>query len=423
MGWHPIIFTQPLDKKPPSGPFTVIEVPFKGDIYRHIRRVLRCFVKNKPGVGLKAQLKQRISDSRRVSLLDQVFVWYQELFGYPDTEKEWIKPLIAAVRRVATERRIDAILSEYPVSSHIAASTIKTELGVPWIADFVDLWSDNHNYPFGRLRNMLDRRLECRVLSKADLIVTVSEPWADKLRTLHGSKRVRCIEHGFDEKDLNDPPVQPARKFLISYTGRVYSEMQNPEPFFAALGDLLRIGTIAPSDLEVRFFGDQEDWILNQVRAYGLESCTTFQGRLPESEIIHKQRESQLLLLLAVEGRHRLGCYTSKLYSYLAACRPILICGGVENDVLDELVRNTSIGYYCKGHAAIADALRSAYAEFKRTGTVSYRAVPRAAEQYTYRNMTRRFVEELDALMIKNRLSPPPISGRQPKSGGRHFHA
>ena len=92
MGWHPIIFTQPLDKKPPSGLFTVIEVPFKGDIYRHIRRVLRCFVKNKSGVGLKAQLKQRISDSRRVSLLDQVFVWYQELFGYPDTEKEWIKP-------------------------------------------------------------------------------------------------------------------------------------------------------------------------------------------------------------------------------------------------------------------------------------------------------------------------------------------
>jgi glycosyltransferase involved in cell wall biosynthesis len=331
-------------------------------------------------------------------MLDRAFVWYQELFGYPDTEKEWIVPLISAVRHVAKECRIDAILSEYPIASHVAASAMKSELGVPWIADFVDLWSDNHSYPFGRLRKMLDRRLEYLVLSGADRIITVSEPWADKLRLLHGPERVKCIEHGFDEKDLNDPPIKPATKFIISYTGRVYSEMQDPEPFFAALSDFVSKSTVTAADVEVRFFGDQERWILEQIRSHGLESYVSLYGRLPKSEIIHKQRESQLLLLLAVEGRQRLGCYTSKLYSYLAAQRPILVCGGVENDVLDVLIKNTSAGFYCKDRRAIADVLRSAYGEFKSTGAVRYKASKDAWQRYTYQNMTSRFVDQLNSL-------------------------
>ena len=91
-----------------------------------------------------------------------------------------------AAREILRKENIAAVISSSPpVTSHLIGGELKAEHEIPWIADIRDLWSQNHNYRYSPLRRALDRRLELKTLSKADALVTVSEPWAEKLRNLH----------------------------------------------------------------------------------------------------------------------------------------------------------------------------------------------------------------------------------------------
>src|SRR5262249_14127195 len=172
---------------------------------------------------------------------------------------------------------VDAIHStSYPVTAHVAAARLKSETGKPWIADFRDLWTENHyaDYASG-FRKRLDQVLESNLLDSADALVTVSEPLARTLRSLTGGrKRVEVIGNGFDPEDFANILRSRPDRWTITYVGTFYGAKQNPSVFLEALSRLIRAGRVLRSDLQFNIVGERDDFVGNLVSRYGLEDVT-----------------------------------------------------------------------------------------------------------------------------------------------------
>lgn len=130
-----------------------------------------------------------------------VYKRFSEVRHYPDRQKDWIPFAIRFASNLLDSQRIDALLtSSPPATTHIIAQKLKQKYNIPWVADFRDLWTQNHNYPYSRLRKFFERRLELKTLSSADALVGTSGPMANRLTTLHGKKEVCVITNGLTLK-------------------------------------------------------------------------------------------------------------------------------------------------------------------------------------------------------------------------------
>jgi len=289
------------------------------------------------------------------------------------------------------------ISSSPPVTTHLIAKELKSKHRIPWIADFRDLWTQNHNYPYSQLRKIIEKRLELKTLSTADALVTVSRPWAEKLKAMH-TKEAFTITNGFDPNIMSDERTNLTSNFTITYTGQIYIGKQDPSKLLAALKDLISLGNIDSQDVEVRFYGPENDLLRKEMERYGLLDVVKQHGIIPRETSFQKQRESQVLLLLNWEDPRERGVYTGKVFEYLAAQRPILATGGFGSDIVKELLDETNSGIYCSTVKEVEKTLEGLYLEYKLKGEVTYSGIRGRINKYSYREMARKFAEIFDEL-------------------------
>ncbi len=390
-GWEPVVLTAPLRERP-SVPCEVVETS-----YRETMGLWKRLFKLETTNDINTQIKQRLGVTARGSLLDYILSFVGELFYYPDSYKGWRNFAIARGSELLSPQKFDAILSCHPVTSHLVASELKSRFGVPWLADFPDLWSQNHNYSYSRWRQKRDTKLELATLSGAGALVTVSEPWAEKLRALHKGKTVYAITHGFDPNLINDPPAPLTEKFTITYTGTIYPEGEDPVKLFTALSRLISGGVIDATKVEVMFYGHKLDWLEEDIKKWRLNGIVNQYGMLTPDEARMKQWESHLLLLLKWEDPAELGWHSGKIYEYLAARRPILATGGYQ-DVVSDLLAETKAGIDAPTVGDIENALRTAYEEYLK-GQVLYRGDASVINKYSHREMARKFAAILEGFL------------------------
>ena len=284
------------------------------------------------------------------------------------------------------------LFSCHPTISHIVTRELKEISGLPWVADLPDLWSRNHNYSYSPLRRVFDTRLERKTLSSADVLTTVSEPWAETLRKLHQGKQVHSITHGFSPDEVNRPPVKLTPKFTLTYTGSLYHRRQNPTRLFAALRAMITDGTIDAGRIEVRFYGTYLGWLDKEIEKYGLSSIVKQSGELPRSEALKRQRESQILLVFKWEDPEERGLHSGKVFEYMAARRPVVTTGGHE-DVIDELLTETGVGSCAYTAEDIKHTIKALYDEYSKKGAVSYHGVESEVNKYSHREMAGQFAD------------------------------
>jgi glycosyltransferase involved in cell wall biosynthesis len=303
-----------------------------------------------------------------------------------------------AARRVVREEKIKAVISIYrPPAGHFIAAALKKEFpGLTWIADFRDLWTQNHAYNRRGLRRFLEKRQEARTLQNADALTTVSEPWVQKLKDRY-QKPSFAIPNGFDLAIWSTESFRPNKRFTVTYTGGIYfgKKAQDVIPFLNALKSLVTEGLIRSEDAEVNFYGDRKTLLDAAIKKTGLKKIVVQHGFIPREEVLEKQRQSQLLLLLDWNDPGELGVCPGKLFEYFAARRPILSvggCSGVARDLLEE----TKAGFCCRTEAEIKTVLLQSYREFREKGSVSYQGKETAIMRYSQRVMAEKFAEILN---------------------------
>jgi hypothetical protein len=398
-GWQAVILTAALPGRP-DPKFEVVETPRRDSAVLRLGSRLFGLNTEQPLMAQTAQLKNKLRIRSERSPLDVLLTAVGEVTAYPDPQKGWRAYAVEAGGNILRQQHVKAIISTSPpATGHIVARILKDEFKVPWIADFRDLWTQNYYYPYGRLRRMRERRLELRTLAAADALVTVSQPAADDLGSLHRQKPVHGIPNGFDPGEVNAAPSKLTDKFTITYTGNLYPGKQSPEPLFVALRDLISAGSIDAKDMEVRFYGPQAGWIDRQAERYGLTDVVKQFGTVPREIALNKQRESQLLLLLKWNDTRQRGAYLAKIFEYLAARRPVLAVGGFP-DVVDELLNDTRAGVSGQTGEEIKALLLPLYQEYKSGGTVTYRGDEAEIDKYSHREMARKFASILDGLTV-----------------------
>ena len=393
-GWEPVILTPPLSRKPEAW-LRVVETPCR-DSLRLVKRLLGI---SPAADDTRPEIKRKLGIKAARPLLDFLLTRGGEIVNYPDSKKGW-KPFgIETGSRLIREEKVNAILSSSsPVTGAVIARELKARHDIPWVADFRDLWSQNHNYSYSPLRRFFDRRLERRTLSEADGLVTVSQPWADKLSRLHGGKLTYTITNGFDPAETDSTLEELTTKFTITYTGMIYHRKQHPWKLFTALKELRAKGMIAPQDIEVRFYGPYERWLEEEINKYGVSDLVKQCGILPQKEALARQRQSQLLLLFDWDDPQEKGVYPGKVFEYLAAGRPILAVGGAAGNVIARLLDSTRTGEHAPTVADIEKAIAKFYQEYKLHGKTFYQGDESEISKYSYREMARKFAEILDSL-------------------------
>ena len=194
-----------------------------------------------PRRQLHEQLHLSLSTIPNSKLLHtRAIEWLKQWLAYPDTTKGWIPFASKAVAEFAKQERIDAILTTSPPQScHIIGAQAKKILGCPWIADFRDLWTQN----LGEQKHSsqpLRVRLEKKTLAGADVLVTVSEPWARRLRERYSAKPIYTVANGFDPDDFRQRPSELTKSFSITYAGVFYNGKRDPRLLFEVLRELIQ---------------------------------------------------------------------------------------------------------------------------------------------------------------------------------------
>jgi len=395
-GWEPIVLTAalPADTRTPC---RTVQTPYR-DSLRFFKKVLGIGPEDRLMMNI-AELKKKLHVRSERSVVDALLGMGGEILAYPDPQKGWRSPAVGVGRRLLQDEEVDAIVSiSPPVTSHLIAAELKRDHAVPWAAYFLDLWTQNHYYPYSRFRRARERRLELRTLSQADALASVSQPLADKLGQLHSGKDVRAIRLGFDPDELVESSPPLSARFTITHTGSIYPGKHSPEFLFKALADLIARGIVNPDDVEVRFFGPELGWVDRLVDRYRLKSAVRQYGVVPRHVCLEKQRESQLLLIFGWLDPRERGLYSAKVYEYLTARRPILAVGGSPSDVLSALLEDTGSGTLCPTAEETAAFLERAYGEYRTQGQAGYRGNRDRLMDYSYQQMGRGFGELLHDL-------------------------
>lgn len=391
-GWSPVILTAALPAEPESR-FEVVQTIYPGGATSRWKQKLG-LEKDK---GFQEQIGITLpSREGKVSITSKFVNIAKAIIAYPDDEKEWYPFAVNEGHMLIKSRQFDAIISSAgPYTCHLIANELKARHGLPWIADFRDLWTQNHYYSYGFPRLLFERRLELKTLGVADALVTVSEPLAQKLKTLHRNKRVSAITNGFDIDDVDTAPL--TKQLTITYTGQLYQGKRDPVLLFQALSELIAEKMIDASQIRIRFFGDAPFWLEQEVMQYGLSEVVSLHSNMPRDVALCKQRESHVLLLLNWDDPSEQGVYTGKVFEYLAAKRPILALGG-PGGVVKELLNETNSGVHINALSDLKDLLLLWYKEFKQNSSVSYNGNWNAIEKYSHREMARKFAHLLDEL-------------------------
>ncbi|AXV36748.1 MAG: hypothetical protein CIT01_00325 [Methanobacterium sp. BRmetb2] len=389
-GWNPVIVTPQSSEKldPLWKDYNIIEVP-----YEDLMTKWKKYLGFKTQTTVKEQLQTKTYKNKRSWFENLARVW-EEFFTYPDGQKTWYDPVMAEMDELIKEEKVDAVISSaLPLTTHIIASEIKKRYCIPWIADFRDLWTQNHYYKYTSLRKFFEKQLELKTMANADIMTTVSEPLVGDLKNLHHNEEVYSIPNGFDPDKVN-PGTPLTNKFTITYTGQLYKGKRDPEPLFEALNDLSREDLINIDHVEINFYGASESWLTEEIAKYGLERVVNIHGMIPRDEVILKQRESQLLLLLMWDNPLEIGVCTGKIFEYLSAKRPI-ISHGITEGCVPDILNDTNTGNSVKSVPEIKKVLQEYYSQYQKKGQVFYSGNDNIYK-YSHKNMAKRFAEILD---------------------------
>ena len=400
-GWQPVIYTTENAEYPIVDPSLEKDVSSKVEVIR--RPIFEPYTFYKKFLGIKQEETVKMGfieeKEKKKSWKTDLSLWIRGNLFIPDARRWWVKPSVKYLKSYLKAHPVDAIISTGPPHSmHLIAMKLKEELGLPWIADFRDPWTEIDYYHDLHLTRWADRkhhRLEKEVLTKADKVVTVAPDGAKRLGRI-GNRNVRVVYNGFDRDDDATTTVVKPGKFTITYLG-VLSKIQNPEKLWEALGELARENDGFANTLKINMIGQIDSSVVKAIEQQGLSQHVSYSPYIPHDQVSAVHRSSTLLLLLLMpdsEPRAK-GLLTGKLFEYLASGRPILCIGPEDGDaarILKETGAGTTVSFGNK--EKMKEVLGDYYANYLEDNLPDN--ANEAIERYSRKALSLQFAELLD---------------------------
>ena len=320
-----------------------------------------------------------------------------EIFAYPDAMKYWKKPAIEESAKIIENEEIDAIIStSSPVTAHIIAHELKEKYDLPWIADLRDLWNLNPYITENFIKSHFEKRLEMKTFKNVDVLTTTTKLAKDTLQTIHPDKKIIPIVSGFNPEDYEHiKQTKKTDKLTLIYAGSLYNGKRDPSILFDAISQLINENKIEKDKIAVEFYGDQTNLKKLSIE-YNIESNVNIHGRITQDEVLQKQMNSDVLLLISWMNNSEKMFIPGKVYDCMGCRKPVLSVGYKEGSLKD-LINQTNIGYHVSDVDECKKAIYNYYIKYnnnklKYTGN-------EIAEKYSLRNTAKKFSEILEGII------------------------
>ena len=308
----------------------------------------------------------------------------------PDARKFWIQPSVNFLSNYLENNHIDAIITTGPPHSmHLIGLELKNKLGIKWISDFRDPWTEIDYFqqlPLTKKATKKHHDLEQEVLKKSDMVVVVGETMKEKF--LKHTKRIKVLTNGFDtiKTSLTQELDQ---KFSITHVGLMNSD-RNPTILWEVLNEISNTNPDFKNDLRIKLIGGIDDAVIQDLKVF-VHEIIERTPYLDHKDVSKYQASSQVLLLSINEVPSAKGIITGKIFEYLQAKRPILAIGPEDGDaamILKNANAGTIVGF--KNKTALKATILNLYEDYKE-GVLFVKSVN--IEQYHRKNITSQLAE------------------------------
>ncbi|MCA1761119.1 MAG: glycosyltransferase, partial [Bacteroidales bacterium] len=291
---------------------------------------------------------------------------------------------------------VDLIISTGPPHSmHLIALGLKDKFDIPWIADFRDPWTDIDFYAKLRLTKWADKihhKLELKVLTKADHVVTVSPGCANDLGKIV-NRKIEVINNGYDPLDYQFLKPEQDKTFTISHFG-AFNKDRNPDKLWVAMNEFSKNNPEFKKLLRIQLIGQTDDSIIDDIRKNNLTENLVLIEHLPHKEGLVQLSKSQVLLLPLNDAPNVRGILPGKMFEYMALQRPILALGPADADYAKILKEtNSGVSLDFDDVKEIKNAIENFFRLFKENKLVVESG---AYEKYSRKNLAKQYVNLLE---------------------------
>jgi len=240
---------------------------------------------------------------------------------WPDSKMGWEKPATRLAMKIIHEQKVELILSSSPpITAHLVAMAVHEMTGLPWVADFRDIWESRRPEQLYGDHTLIEKSYDLleRIAASASAVTAINRTIGAKL-----TKSPVIIPGGFDEDDLSGLSMSPETgTFTLCYLGSV-GPLHPLEPFLKAVRIAAGKDADFAREVKLKVIGANDRVTLaDAAHRHNLHDRLTIIGYLPHRQALTEAAQSSVLLLSVPSGYDDM--MTGKVFDYLALPRPIL---------------------------------------------------------------------------------------------------
>ncbi len=397
-GWQPFVFTPENPSFEIRDDTLLKDVPVEAEVipfpiwepYDIFKRASKVF-------GKKPASQIDLVAVGKKGLFQTVTTWMRGNLFIPDARIFWVEPSVKFLEDFLRSNKITTIITTGPPHSlHLIGLKLKKKNpSLRWIVDLRDPWSEWDFLDTLFLTSWARKhhqKLERKVLSKADGVITIAPFHVARFEAL-GGRKVELITNGYDEDDFIGIQKTKTENFTIRHIGMV-DELRDPRPFMEAIRGLSETIPDFKTNTKIEFIGSVNAAFREFVTQDKLlSSITVFAKPLPHAELLKLYGATDIQLLILAHTTLAAGNLPGKFFEYLASGNFIFGVGPEQGDAADILLKtHAGIMIERSNNLKIQDALKERFEIWKSRSDEGKRDVA----AFTRRQLTKRLVEVLE---------------------------
>ncbi len=390
-GWEPIVLTVEDPDSPVDDKSLLGDIPKGTKIYK--TKSLEPFelYKKFTGKNQDSKIPNDVLLSKSNSLKEKIANWIRLNLFIPDAKIGWKHFAVKKGIEIIEKEKIDIVFTTSPPQTvALIGHALAKRTEVKWIADFRDPWMEivyYQNVKRNPISVNIDSKLERKVLSNANGIVTISNDMIRLFKEKAKLQKFYLTPNGFDETDFANSKKEKNENFTIAYTGSI-SKDRVPYVLFSALNKLINEDGI--KNLSLTFAGRYCKEFTTEIKRNNLSQFANLNGFVPHNESTKILQNADALLLVVDNVKDNKGFLTGKLFEYMGSKKPIFAIGpvgGDANEFLKSSNSGTMVGYKDSDGAYLL--LKEMYENWNNNNLQYTFEV----EQFSRKNLTKKLAE------------------------------
>lgn len=324
--------------------------------------------------------------------INKSYYLYQFLKGNLQPEIDTYNSFYPFLSNFLKTEKFDLMIGSMPPNNTVKLLyKLNRSFEIPYILDFRDFFN-NTIFDLNNRFNFTDYIIKNVSIfwlnkwsKKALFAISISKPFSDKIQELLSIK-VHTITNGFEKEKFGIIQNENNSKFTIRYIGSC-SEKQDFQLFIEAYNLFIADKKETVIELIGTMNKEIEDMFSSQIDSDFLNIKST---RVSKEKTIEYTESSDLLLFPTWHTFK--GVYSTKIFDYIASNVNILFVKS-DNDVIEELVKDTNCGKICSTKNEILDYLNIMYNEWSSSGKIKYRGDKTKVESYSRENQTLKLID------------------------------